>query len=138
MDPPLSPTDRERKPAPKPLTSSSPKTQYLILYNFASAILWLVVLGRVLLLVPLVGFGNVYRGVGTFTKWTQTLALMEVVHSATGKQVASSRHLANLGGIPSFYIQTPNTLACRSCTRPHQHYGYAGCEPDTTRLGCCE
>lgn len=74
-----------RKPGPKPLQSSSPKTQYLILYNFVNAILWLTVLGRVVLLIPLVGFGRVYPGVGKFCKWTQTLALLEVVHAATGK-----------------------------------------------------
>jgi very-long-chain (3R)-3-hydroxyacyl-CoA dehydratase len=73
-----------RKPAPKPLQSSSPKTQYLILYNFVSAILWLIVLGRVVLLVPIVGFGRMYPGVGRFAKWTQTMALLEVVHAATG------------------------------------------------------
>lgn len=74
-----------RKPGPKPLQSSSPKTQYLILYNFVNAVLWLTVLGRVVLLVPLVGFGRVYPGVGRFCKWTQTLAVLEVVHAATGK-----------------------------------------------------
>jgi hypothetical protein len=74
-----------RKPAPKPLQSSNPKTQYLILYNFVSALLWLVVLGRVLLLVPLVGFGRIYPGVGNFAKWTQSLALLEVLHAASGK-----------------------------------------------------
>ncbi|KAH9216350.1 tyrosine phosphatase-like protein, partial [Leptodontidium sp. 2 PMI_412] len=73
-----------RKPGPKPLQSSSPKTQYLILYNFVNAVLWLTVLGRVVLLVPLVGFGRVYPGVGRFCKWTQTLAVLEVVHAATG------------------------------------------------------
>lgn len=73
-----------RKPGPKPLQSSSPRTQYLILYNFVCTILWTVVLGRVLLLVPLVGFANVYKGAGQFTKWTQTVALLEVVHSLTG------------------------------------------------------
>jgi very-long-chain (3R)-3-hydroxyacyl-CoA dehydratase len=52
-------------------------------------ILWLVVLGRVLLLVPLVGFGRVYPGVGNFAKWTQTLALLEVVHSALGMIISS-------------------------------------------------
>jgi len=78
-----------RKPGPKPLQSSSPKTQYLILYNFVNAILWVTVLGRVLLLVPLVGFGQVYPGVGRFTKWTQTLALLEVVHAVTGKSTVS-------------------------------------------------
>ncbi|RDL39673.1 uncharacterized protein BP5553_04013 [Venustampulla echinocandica] len=74
----------QRKPSPKPLRSSSPKKQYLILYNFTSALLWLVVLGRVVLLVPLVGFGRTYKGVGQFAKWTQTMALLEVVHAATG------------------------------------------------------
>ena len=82
--PPISPSDERRTPARKPLRSSNPKTQYLILYNFVCAVLWTVVLGRVLLLVPLVGFGRVYAGVGHFTKWTQTLALLEVVHSAVG------------------------------------------------------
>jgi hypothetical protein len=74
-----------KKPGPKPLQSSSPKKQYLILYNFVSAILWLTVLGRVLILVPLVGFGRVYPGVGQFTKWTQSLALLEVVHALFGE-----------------------------------------------------
>lgn len=69
----------------RPLQSSSPKRQYLIIYNFVSALLWLVVLGRVLALVPLIGFGKVYMGVGPFAKWTQTLALLEVVHAALGK-----------------------------------------------------
>ncbi|KAG4432670.1 hypothetical protein IFR05_011848 [Cadophora sp. M221] len=77
-------TRAARKPGPKPLQSSSPKTQYLILYNFVNAVLWLTVLGRVVLLVPLVGFGRVYPGVGRFCKWTQTLAVLEVVHAATG------------------------------------------------------
>lgn len=73
-----------KTPGPKVLQSSSPKKQYLILYNFISALSWLVVLGRIVLLVPLVGFGRVYPGVGYFTKWTQTVALLEVVHAATG------------------------------------------------------
>jgi very-long-chain (3R)-3-hydroxyacyl-CoA dehydratase len=88
MNTPLSPSDAPRKPAAKPLTSSSPKTQYLILYNFVSAILWVAVLGRVLLLVPLVGFGKTYRGVGNFAKWTQTMAILEIVHSAIGRHPA--------------------------------------------------
>lgn len=70
--------DRAREPRPL-------KTQYLILYNLVGAVLWLTVFGRVLLLVPLVGFGKVYGGVGIFAKWTQTLALLEVMHSLAGK-----------------------------------------------------
>lgn len=53
-----------------------------------SALLWLVVLCRVLLLVPLVGFGRVYPGVGQFAKWTQTLAGLEIVHSLFGRLAA--------------------------------------------------
>lgn len=59
-------------------------SQYLIIYNFVSALLWVAVLGRVILLVPLVGFQGVYGGVGEFTKWTQTAAVMEILHSAFG------------------------------------------------------
>jgi very-long-chain (3R)-3-hydroxyacyl-CoA dehydratase len=84
MEPPISPSDAIRKPARKPLTSDNPKTQYLIFYNFVSALLWLVVLGRVLLLVPLVGFGRTYSGVGRFAKYTQTIALLEILHAAIG------------------------------------------------------
>lgn len=60
------------------------KTQYLILYNFISAILWLAVFGRVVLLLPILGHRNVYGGVGEFAKWTQTVAVVEVLHSAFG------------------------------------------------------
>ncbi|RKF62818.1 putative very-long-chain -3-hydroxyacyl-CoA dehydratase [Erysiphe neolycopersici] len=76
--------DKRSPKGQKPLTSNSLKTQYLILYNFVSALLWLVVLCRVLMLVPLVGFTRVYDGVGKFTRMTQSLALLEVLHSAAG------------------------------------------------------
>lgn len=70
-------------------SSSSPSqspliAQYLILYNLFSALLWTTVLGRVVLLIPLVGFNGVYGGVGEFAKWTQTIAVMEVLHSGFG------------------------------------------------------
>jgi very-long-chain (3R)-3-hydroxyacyl-CoA dehydratase len=60
------------------------KTRYLILYNFVNAVFWFAILGRVVLLVPLVGFETVYGGVGDFTKWTQTLAALEVAHAVLG------------------------------------------------------
>lgn len=82
-------------PPPSFRRSSSPKTQYLICYNLLSTILWLIVLGRVILLIPLVGTKHVYGGVGNFAKWTQTLALLEVVHSASGK---GSRRCFAFGG----------------------------------------
>ena len=70
---------------------SQSRSQYLIAYNAISCLLWLAVLGRVILLVPLVGLGEVYGGVGQWTKWTQTLALAEVIHSATGTSDARGR-----------------------------------------------
>lgn len=58
--------------------------QYLVAYNLICTILWIAVLGRLVLLIPMVGLENVYGGVGDFTKWTQTLAVMEIIHSASG------------------------------------------------------
>ncbi|KAI9733356.1 MAG: hypothetical protein M1834_003440 [Cirrosporium novae-zelandiae] len=66
------------------LSSPSLRTRYLILYNAVSAVLWLSVLGRVTLLIPLVGPSNIYGGVGQFAKWTQTLAMAELLHSLFG------------------------------------------------------
>lgn len=66
------------------------QSQYLVGYNLVSALLWTAVLGRVILLIPLVGFGDVHGGVGEFTKWTQTLAVLEVVHSTLGMIIQSS------------------------------------------------
>lgn len=82
MSSPLSSKSKQR--GAKPLQSNDPKKQYLILYNFVSAVLWATVLGRVVMLVPLVGFRHVFGEVGGFLKWTQTLALLEVVHALVG------------------------------------------------------
>jgi len=68
------------------------KNQYLISYNLVCALLWFAILARVLILIPLVGFENVYGGVGEFAKWTQTLALLEVVHSALGDFILAANY----------------------------------------------
>ena len=82
MDGEMSSSSRTERPSSG--SSSSTRTSYLVYYNFISALLWLSVLGRVVLLVPLVGHSHVYGGVGEFAKWTQTLAVLEMVHSAAG------------------------------------------------------
>ncbi|MCJ1381256.1 hypothetical protein MMC17_004365 [Xylographa soralifera] len=64
-----------------PSSRATLQKQYLIAYNATSSLLWLVLLGRVLLLLPL-GYQNVYAGVGQYAKWTQTLAVLEILHSA--------------------------------------------------------
>lgn len=69
----------------RPLPSTVSRQQYLILYNLVSALLWLVVLGRVVSLTYLVGYDNIHGGIGDFAKWTQTLAILEIVHSALGQ-----------------------------------------------------
>ncbi|TGZ83033.1 PTPLA-domain-containing protein [Ascodesmis nigricans] len=61
-------------------SGSSLVTKYLILYNTISCILWLGVLGRVLLLLPLFHHSDIFSSVGEYTKWTQTVALLEIVH----------------------------------------------------------
>ncbi|CAM1505310.1 Fc.00g109470.m01.CDS01 [Cosmosporella sp. VM-42] len=57
---------------------------YLILYNALSAVAWSVVLGRTIALYRTHGPQFVYLGVGEWTKWTQTVAGMEVLHSLFG------------------------------------------------------
>lgn len=64
--------------------SFGPKNIYLILYNFISALLWSVVLGRVLAISSTKGWQYVFAGTADFTKWTQTLAGLEVLHAAVG------------------------------------------------------
>ncbi|KAI4163452.1 MAG: hypothetical protein LQ342_002959 [Letrouitia transgressa] len=72
------------RPPPPPLTRGELAKEYLSLYNAISAIMWLSIFGRVVLLLPLTGPASVYEGAGDFTKWTQTAAVLEIVHSALG------------------------------------------------------
>ncbi|CZT23480.1 related to protein tyrosine phosphatase-like protein (putative anti-phosphatase); pepino protein; pasticcino protein pas2 [Ramularia collo-cygni] len=85
MDSPADTQQPTKASAQSPKQRTSPaKTTYLILYNSISALLWSVVLGRVLLIASIHGYASVYTGAGNFTKWTQTLAGLEVLHAATG------------------------------------------------------
>ncbi|KAH0359901.1 PTPLA-domain-containing protein, partial [Aureobasidium melanogenum] len=78
--------DRPQQPArlARERKSSPVKTGYLVLYNAVSTILWATILGRVLLVSSVHGTKYVFPAVGEFAKWTQTLALLEVVHAAVG------------------------------------------------------
>ncbi|KAI1413597.1 PTPLA-domain-containing protein [Hypoxylon sp. FL1857] len=69
----------------KPVKKPSPvKNGYLILYNAVSAVLWSVVLSRVVGTNLASSPQQAYPVVGEFCKWTQTLAGMEVLHSLLG------------------------------------------------------
>lgn len=71
------------KDAPKPM--SIVKRTYLVGYNAVSALLWSVVFYRtVLVLATTQSPELVYPAVGEWTKWTQTVAGLEIVHSVLG------------------------------------------------------
>ncbi|KAI3398259.1 hypothetical protein diail_9597 [Diaporthe ilicicola] len=71
-----------------PRRMSSQKRAYLVAYNAISALLWSVVLGRTLSTLTAHGLEQgtslVYPAVGEWTRWTQTLAALEIVHSVLG------------------------------------------------------
>lgn len=87
---------------------TGPKAVYLILYNAISALLWSVVLGRTVLIAAIHGPGQVYTGAGEFTKWTQTLAGLEVLHAAIGKsrKVSDPIRTPQLSILPSFSFRS--------------------------------
>lgn len=58
--------------------------KYLSLYNAVSGALWTVVLLRLLVVLPLVGFEYASEGVGDLLTYVQSLAVLEVVHAALG------------------------------------------------------
>lgn len=60
------------------------KNLYLLAYNFASAILWFSVLGRVATILLFAGQKQVFKGTDDFARYTQSLAILEVVHSLFG------------------------------------------------------
>jgi len=64
--------------------ASRGKTTYLVLYNFLSAVAWTTVLGRTIALYTLRGPEFVFLGTGEWTRWTQTMAILEVLHAVLG------------------------------------------------------
>ncbi|KAL8930602.1 MAG: hypothetical protein Q9208_000472 [Pyrenodesmia sp. 3 TL-2023] len=65
---------QERAQRP-PLTKSEIVKEYLTAYNSVCALLWFSVFGRVVLLIPITGYGSIYEAAGDITKWTQTVAV---------------------------------------------------------------
>ncbi|KAK5137322.1 hypothetical protein LTR08_000292 [Meristemomyces frigidus] len=78
------PPNTQQDEQPVKVIPPSYRTLYLILYNSVSALLWSVVLGYVLSIATVHGYRGVYTGTGQWTKWTQTLAGLEVLHAAIG------------------------------------------------------
>ncbi|KAL9038289.1 MAG: hypothetical protein Q9180_003229 [Flavoplaca navasiana] len=74
----------QRRPSPPPLTKGEIAKEYLTAYNAICALLWLSVFGRTVVILPITGIESVYEAAGDFTKWTQTVAILEILHSAFG------------------------------------------------------
>lgn len=76
-----------------PRRQASPTQNYLIAYNAVCLALWAVVTLRALFLIPtLYAFGKphqLFDALFSFLKWTQTIALLEVVHALVGLVRAS-------------------------------------------------
>ncbi|ATY64660.1 tyrosine phosphatase [Cordyceps militaris] len=67
------------------MAPSSPlRTGYLVLYNALSCVAWAVVLYRTVTSCLTVGYPYTYLEVGEWTRWTQTAACLEVLHSLFG------------------------------------------------------
>ena len=105
-----------RRDAPSSDSGSlSYRTLYLISYNSISAVLWYIVLWRVLLTASTFGYEHVYASVGEFTKWTQTLALLEVVHSVAGMtfrallQPLAATYFSSLRLLPLQVLSVPRS-----------------------------
>ena len=64
---------------------TSARGAYLALYNLLSAVLWAFILGRVISIAPTWGNTDLNRTTGSFVKWVQTLAVLEIFHSLFGK-----------------------------------------------------
>ncbi|KAK5167574.1 uncharacterized protein LTR77_007273 [Saxophila tyrrhenica] len=66
-------------------TTSSPKSTYLLLYNLVSSLLWFgILLTTATNLCTLGPASSLYPTIGTYTKYVQTLAALEILHSLLG------------------------------------------------------
>jgi hypothetical protein len=75
-----------QRPAARAPPQKSIRTQYLTLYNLASAALWLRVFWRVVLTVAVGGgWEKVFAGTDETVRLTQSVAILEVVHAALGE-----------------------------------------------------
>jgi very-long-chain (3R)-3-hydroxyacyl-CoA dehydratase len=88
----MSTTSQTRSSRPKP-PASTLSTNYLLLYNAISLALWGTILGRLILLIPALLAHNKLHGLFDalfpLLKYTQSLAILEVVHSLVGLVRAS-------------------------------------------------
>ena len=73
----------------KATSTSGPQKTYLIAYNLISTLLWAVVLGRVVAVTVSQGHGRVFDSTFDYVKIVQSLAVLEVLHSAIGTRMST-------------------------------------------------
>lgn len=107
------------KNGPKPMPAL--KRTYLVAFNALSAALWSVVLVRTAQTLASTGPEAVYPAVGEWTKWTQTLAGLEIAHSVLGMFFALSFFLSLSQPPPPPRAHPPNAFSLLISTRPDQY-----------------
>ncbi|CAI6088855.1 unnamed protein product [Clonostachys chloroleuca] len=81
----MAPPKQQSKPETTKVNNESPiKNAYLLFYNAISAVAWGIVLARTVSLAGLEGPEAVFPAIGNRTKWTQTAAGLEILHSLLG------------------------------------------------------
>lgn len=78
---------------------SSLRTSYLVVYNTINALLWVYIFSSIVL-SPFQSPQTTYATLEPWTRWTQTIAILEILHAALGKSSLISYNS---------HHQTPNT-----------------------------
>lgn len=94
----------QQQPARKKPFHQSPLTKiWLLCYNFNNALLWAIILGRVVLNATLHGFESVHPVVGDFIHFVQSIALLEILHILLGTSISPN----NTNAPQRLHIHTP-------------------------------
>lgn len=115
------------------------KTTYLLLYNTLSSTLWLCIFLNVIAALlspappstdtsdaPLRSAINVYPHLEPMTRWTQTLAIAEILHAAIGLAFPP---------FPATQMQVPKLTENRTHPRPRHHDLHSGLHALRPSLG---
>ncbi|OOF96629.1 hypothetical protein ASPCADRAFT_396178 [Aspergillus carbonarius ITEM 5010] len=84
------------------------KTTYLLTYNTINTLLWFRILVPILL-TPLQSPQTTYTTLEPWARWTQTLAILEILHAATGKKPTNLTPTKNTIGLTRSPIFTTFT-----------------------------
>jgi very-long-chain (3R)-3-hydroxyacyl-CoA dehydratase len=122
--------------------SSTTTQQYLLFYNFVCFALWTTVTLRAATLLPILASHNkvhgLFKAIFPLLKWTQTIAILEIVHSLVGlvraKAFTTAMQVASrlgvvwaIGELLPEVIVTKNRWGRDTAGAPGTPYAFAGC-----------